>query len=149
MSSDFTGSARTSCRTRVRCFLHKCGDLFARLWEHQPVCLLATIPRQMGRCSRRIKTWAPLSGCHLVSWSSFLPWVEYAHNSLISSATGMTPFMASLGYQPPLFPEQERWRFHQYTGTLYWAQRVWRAARAEPRQSKQLIDIGLLLPPTS
>ncbi|KAI3355642.1 hypothetical protein L3Q82_004175 [Scortum barcoo] len=32
------------------------------------------------------------------SWSSYLPWVEYSHNSLTSSATGLSPFEASLGY---------------------------------------------------
>lgn len=42
------------------------------------------------------------------TWASCLPWVEYAHNTLTSSATGLSPFEASLGYQPPLFPEQER-----------------------------------------
>lgn len=26
------------------------------------------------------------------SWSNFLNWVEYTHNSLISSATGLSPF---------------------------------------------------------
>lgn len=30
--------------------------------------------------------------------------VEYAHNSLVSFATGMLPFMAANGLQPPLFP---------------------------------------------
>lgn len=41
------------------------------------------------------------------SWSSFLPWVEYAYNSQPSAATGLSPFEAPLGYLPPLFPSQE------------------------------------------
>ena len=39
------------------------------------------------------------------SWSTLLPWIEYAHNSLPSSSTGRSP---SLGYQPPLFPSHEQ-----------------------------------------
>lgn len=34
-------------------------------------------------------------------------WVELAHNSLPSSATGLTPFQTSYGYQPLLFSSQE------------------------------------------
>ncbi|XP_061127174.1 uncharacterized protein K02A2.6-like [Syngnathus typhle] len=41
-------------------------------------------------------------------WVQQLPWVEYAHNSLPSSATGLSPFHCVFGYQPPLFAHQER-----------------------------------------
>lgn len=41
------------------------------------------------------------------SWAKNMVWVEYAHNSLPSSATGLTPFQTVYGYQPPLFSSQE------------------------------------------
>uniref|UniRef100_A0A3B3H730 Gypsy retrotransposon integrase-like protein 1 n=1 Tax=Oryzias latipes TaxID=8090 RepID=A0A3B3H730_ORYLA len=41
------------------------------------------------------------------SWSRNLVWVEYAHNTLPSSATGLSPFQVVFGYQPPLFASQE------------------------------------------
>ena len=64
------------------------------------------------------------------SWSKHLPWVEYSLNTMVSSATGLSPFQCSLGYQPPLFPSQEM----EIEVPSVWAQLrrcqcVWRMAR--------------------
>lgn len=42
------------------------------------------------------------------SWSQHLLWVEYAHNILTSSATGLSLFQCAHGWQPPLFPALEK-----------------------------------------
>lgn len=65
------------------------------------------------------------------SWSSHLPWVEYAHNSLIRSATGMSPFMVVHGFQPPLFPSHEtEVAVPSVQAQFRRVRRVWREARA-------------------
>lgn len=52
-------------------------------------------------------TLQSLTASNPSSWSTHLPRIEYANNSLINSATGPTHFEASLGFLPPLFPSQE------------------------------------------
>ena len=37
------------------------------------------------------------------TWSKHLIWVEYAHNSLPTSATGFSPFHCVYCYQPPVY----------------------------------------------
>uniref|UniRef100_A0AAZ1XHU1 Integrase catalytic domain-containing protein n=1 Tax=Oreochromis aureus TaxID=47969 RepID=A0AAZ1XHU1_OREAU len=64
-------------------------------------------------------------------WSEELPWIEYAHNSLTASATGRSPFEASLGYQPPLFPAVEgEHSVPSVQAHLRRCRRVWRATQA-------------------
>ena len=79
------------------------------------------------------------------SWSTHLSWVEYAHNSHTSSATGRSPFEVSLGYQPPLFPTQEvEIAVPSVQLHIRRCRRVWRETRAAllrtAEQNKRLAD---------
>ena len=83
---------------------------------------------------------------HPASWSTHLPWIEYAHNSLVCSATGMSPFMTSNGFQPPLFPSQEAdSAVPSMQGHLRRAHQVWWEARAAlsrtAARNKRLADL--------
>ncbi|KAI3356746.1 hypothetical protein L3Q82_003429 [Scortum barcoo] len=42
------------------------------------------------------------------TWTNHLTWVEYEHNALPTTATGLSPFHLVYGYQPPLFPAKEK-----------------------------------------
>ena len=64
------------------------------------------------------------------TWSKHLVWVEYAHNSLPTSATGLSPFHCALGYQPPLFPDNEKEAsVPSAYAMVQRCRRIWAAAR--------------------
>lgn len=76
----------------------KFGRHSAVLWGLQLAYHLGTTPSQMASLrgpNRSLeRDFQCFLACHPTSWSPFLPWVEYAHNSLILTSTGMSPFMA-------------------------------------------------------
>ncbi|XP_029288813.1 uncharacterized protein LOC115009158 [Cottoperca gobio] len=51
--------------------------------------------RKVQEVSRYLRTFCHN---HQHSWSQFLPWAEYAQNSLRQATTGLTPFQCILGY---------------------------------------------------
>lgn len=65
-------------------------------------------PSQTGCLNQELETRLH---CLLVqnptSWCKHLIWVEYAHNTLPCSASGLSPFECAYGSYHPLFPEVE------------------------------------------
>lgn len=65
-----------------------------------------TILNRMARLRRPTSSYrVPCSfpAPHSTSWRSFLPMMEYTHNSIVLASTGLALLKASPGHQPPLF----------------------------------------------
>ncbi|KAL1274090.1 hypothetical protein QQF64_026904 [Cirrhinus molitorella] len=93
---------------------------------------------------------------HQADWSRFLMWAEYAQNSLIKPATGLTPFKCILGYQPPLFPwSGEPYDLPSVTAWLQRSEETWdrahthllHAVRQQAHQANQRRRAGPSLAP--
>ncbi len=71
-------------------------------------------------------------GSNPSSWSSYLIWAEYAHNTLRSSSTGCSPFECQFGYTSTLFPEQETEVVVPSVQThIMHCRRIWRTVQAK------------------
>ncbi|KAI5609879.1 hypothetical protein C0J50_9363 [Silurus asotus] len=69
-------------------------------------------------------------------WSRFLPWAEYAQNSLRQDTTGLTPFQCVLGFQPPLFPWSDEPSNVPAVDHWFWESiRTWEAAHTQLRRA--------------
>uniref|UniRef100_A0A8C6P7M8 Gypsy retrotransposon integrase-like protein 1 n=3 Tax=Nothobranchius furzeri TaxID=105023 RepID=A0A8C6P7M8_NOTFU len=115
-------------------------QFISRVWREFAEALGARValtsghhPQTNGQCERMNQELGAMLRCvcsaHPSSWSSHLPWIEYAHNSHVSTATGQSPFESSLGYQPSLFPPQSP-ALTTVPQFLRGAKRAWASTRA-------------------
>jgi len=97
-------------------------------------------PQANGQTERKNQEMETTLRCmasdHPTTWSKQLLWVEYAHNTLISSATGLSPFQCAYGFQPPLFSALEKEvTCPSVQAFIRRCRRTWRQARTTLLQS--------------
>ncbi|KAI3352638.1 hypothetical protein L3Q82_019228, partial [Scortum barcoo] len=64
------------------------------------------------------------------SWTDHLTWIEYAHNSLPTATTGLSPFQVTHDDQPPLFPvNKEEVTVPSAHAMAKRCRKIWAAAR--------------------
>uniref|UniRef100_A0A8C6PCD2 Gypsy retrotransposon integrase-like protein 1 n=1 Tax=Nothobranchius furzeri TaxID=105023 RepID=A0A8C6PCD2_NOTFU len=115
-------------------------QFISRVWRDFATCLGAKValtsgfhPQSNGQCERLNQEVEAMLRCLCSSspssWSTHLPWIEYAHNAHVSSATGLSPFEASTGIQPSLFPSVFPTTVSSVPQFLKGARRVWAATQ--------------------
>ena len=124
-------------------------QFISRVWSSFGASLGATVsrtsgyhPQTNGQCERANQSLesALRCLCHQKpsSWVAELPWIELSLNSMVNSSTGLSPFEAALGYQPPLLPEQEVGLIGpSVPGGLRRVRRIWRRVRAAVSKSNR------------
>lgn len=103
--------------------------------EPQPVCHPGSIPGPMVRPKESTRRWR----WHFAVWSpvtqrpgrNCCSWVEFAHNTLTSSSTGLSPFHCAYSDQPSLSPALEKEvSFPSFQAFISHCHKTW--ARPEP-----------------
>lgn len=84
----------------VEIFIEKLGVAISFTSDYHP-----EINGQVEQVNQEIGCFLRMfCGNNQADWTCFLPWAEYAQNSLRYSAACLTPYQYVLGFQPPLFP---------------------------------------------
>ncbi|KAI5619999.1 hypothetical protein C0J50_20436 [Silurus asotus] len=89
-------------------------------------------PQSNGQTEQKIQEL----GRYLRTYCRFLPWAEYAQNSLRQDTTGLTPFQCVLRFQPPLFPWSDE--PSNVPAVDHWFResvRIWDAAHTQLRRA--------------
>ena len=116
------------------CFFHRMGCTVSLTSGYHP--------ESNGQAERTIQELGRFLRTHCHNhqhdWAEFLPWAEYAQNSLRSASTGMTPFQCVLGRQPPLCPwHPDQTGIQAVDDWFRRAERTWQQTHTQLRRAVQ------------
>lgn len=103
MCSVILESQKISAVTKAPSSHHESGQALGRNWGVNVSTTSGYHPQtnlQMERANQEISQDLQRSAENQEDWPQFLPWTEYAQNSIWHSATWLTLFQCELDYQP-------------------------------------------------